>query len=428
MTIKKIFRPGNKRFLKDERGAVAIIMSLSAVSAILAGGVAIDYLKVSSDRTRGLQALDSALLAATVSYQKYNNVSKARQTAVSYLEANWKQRGEYTLSMNFDPKEISGTLSSSTNLSFMTLVGKRVSSWEAESSVSYTLQPKIEYSLVVDISSSMQSGGHMGTLRQALLDFSKLVYGGRKKDDVVVSLVPFANAVRFPSSMSTWASKKKKANPFNGCFFDEDISRQASLSTSGVGQYLPTPDFTLISNQGKTQIYCPKSNTQVRFFMTDGNTLDAATQQLQVYQGTNTASGLSWGWRILDPGWRNTIGQSVAFPRSYSSKHRKTLVLFTDGLPYERPWEDRKVPPAEKSIIKQRERSDFSRVCTAIKDSRNSVKVIVVAYGDAMTSSEKRILRDCASGLENYYEADKANLSDVFREIGGEAVKIAITR
>lgn len=409
-------------FAGNKSGSVLVVFAVIIPVLLLAAGVAIDHGQAVREKTIGQGMLDAALLAAAVAYQNKDDEGGARKQALASLNAENKKLDSFVAKFDFGDDEVSGTLESKTKTSIMSMFGYVDLEWNVSGAARYLRPPKVDYSLVIDISQSMDNGGHMGALRSGLLEFSRSAFTGVQAGDVSVTLVPYANAVSFAPEFSKWLSKIN-FRAFNGCFNEEREATMASLSKSGLRTYFATPDMQMSNGRR----FCPEAGTQVSFYARDQSELDSRVNTLQSYQGTATPSGLSWGWRTLDPDWRSNFGQSTEFPRSYDNAHKKVLVLFTDGLPYVRPWVDEKVSNEDKESSRQEQLVKFKAVCSAIQaDGR--IDLYSIGYGDKMDDSEKQALHECTAGSGKYFDADKTTLSNVFKAIVKDGSAIALTR
>lgn len=411
-----------REFLGCERGAVAVLFGLFVLLLIVFSGVAIDYSRAVHDKANAQRVVDAAVLAAAISYQQNGDKGAAIKRAHQVLKAQGVKNNTYTAKFDFKDSEVVGVVNAETKTSLLHIFNFDELKWSIASAANYSSTPIVDYALAIDISSSMRNGGHMPSLRAGLQDFSEAVFSNTRTGDISVSLVPFANGVAFPASFSKWLSPLS-TEPFMGCFFQQSRAKMASLSKDGIATSIATPDIRMKSGLP----YCPRSSTQISFYVDEQDKLDRCIDQLKSYQGTATASGLSWAWRLLDPSWSSEFGQSSEYPKDYAKEHEKILVVFTDGRPFVRPWVDRKVSIAEKDVARAEALEDFKAVCEAIKDD-GRVHLFAIGYGKSLTTEAREALQNCVAGEGKYLPADQNNISDVFRSIVLAGRKIALTR
>lgn len=416
----------HSKFRSDESGSIAILTALMIAVLLMAVGFAIDYTRIVSDRQHAQQALDASLLAGAVSYQGGSTKEEAKRAAENYLNANGNASLKYDVAYNFGDASITGKLKSATPTPIMSFFGYRDMKWNVAGEVGYSKPPAIDYSLALDISSSMEAGGHMEALRSALKDFSSSVFNGSKTGDVSVSLVPFANGVSFPPKYASWVNPAKGFiyGSFVGCFFPEARIPKASLTSTWPGNYRVAPDLV---QAAQNNIFCPRPGTQISFYAESASQLDARTSTLESFQGTATADGLSWAWRTLEPNWKPVFGESMRFPRDHSKEYRKVIILFTDGLPYYKPWNKPKQTAQDKQNLRKAALDDFKAVCDAIKaDGR--FDLYTIGYGDSMSAEEQAALQGCVAGKGEFLRADRTNVSEVFKSIASTTAQIALRR
>ncbi|MCC0009928.1 MAG: VWA domain-containing protein [Hyphomicrobiaceae bacterium] len=417
-TLKKI---------SDKSGSIPMLLGLLLPILVMFVGLAIDYTRVIRDREHAQKVLDASLLAGAVAYQGGATFIKAENTAEDYLNANKASSRPYKASFKFDKDRLSGNLKSSTATPVMSVAGFREIEWDVTGEVGYSLPPAIDYALALDISSSMEARGHMPALRSALQEFSQAAFEGVKTDDVSATLVPFANGVSFPERYSRWVNPAKGfiyTRDFVGCFFPEAIGVKATLKSNLPGSYRAAPDLVQVA---QNNIFCPRPGTQISFYADNASDLDARIKSLESFQGTATADGLSWAWRTLEPSWSSKFQESSQCPRPHAKENKKVIVLLTDGLPYYRPWNEKKLTDARKDALRRDALREFEAVCEAIAaDGR--FDLYMIGYGDAMTPEETTALQGCTAGDGSFVRADKANLAQVFKGIARKTVAIALRR
>jgi len=414
------------KHLSDESGSIAMLTGLMMAILLMAVGLAIDYTRIIRDRQHGQQALDASLLAAAVAYQGGSTKDEAKKAAENYLNANSDPTLPFSVTYEFGGSSVKGQLRSQTSTPIMSIAGYRQVKWNVAGEVGYSAPPAIDYALALDISSSMEAGGHMEALRSALEEFSSTVFKTSKAGDVSVSLVPFANGVSFPPKFASWVSPAKGFvyGPFVGCFFPEARIPKASLTTTWPGSYRAAPDLV---QAAQNNIFCPRPGTQISFYAQNALELDGRIRTLESFQGTATADGLSWAWRTLEPNWKSLFGESSKFPRAHSKEYRKVIILFTDGLPYYKPWNQPKQSKDDKQNLKRIALDDFKAVCAAIQaDGR--FDLFMIGYGDRMAPDELASLEGCTAGKGSFLRADKANISEVFKSIAATTAQIALRR
>lgn len=189
---------GTGGFVRDRRGAVALLFGIILVPMILGIGLALDY----SRGIRARQHLNRALDAAALAVGSWANLSESEITekAQNYFDANFSANGAGTpgpLSVNISDGKISISATSTIPTIFMHLGG--VSEMTVGAFTEVTLnEKKIELVMVLDNTGSMGWSGKLDALKNAgnsLLEVLIPADGPAESEDVKIGLVPFAAAV-----------------------------------------------------------------------------------------------------------------------------------------------------------------------------------------------------------------------------------------
>ncbi|MFV0294623.1 MAG: pilus assembly protein TadG-related protein [Hyphomicrobiaceae bacterium] len=409
-------------FRNDAKGSVAIITAITFFLLLGAVGGAIDFGKTFFDRNRAQNVLDAGILAAASDYQVKGDREHAELTGKNVIRSHDDGSSIYNPAFTFSDKHVTGTIASGTRTYFLNVLGFSRMLWSVSSTARYLEPPAMDYALAIDISSSMRNGGHMGVLRQALEDFASEAFKNVRHGNVSVSLVPFANSVAFPTKFVTWLAGPPKGR-FNGCFYQEPRESLASLGTAHVGGYTATPD--IVASNGYR--LCPEAGTRISFYSDTEGRLKQEIRSLDSYQGTATATGLSWAWRTLDPSWQKEFKESGKYPRAYGARNKKVVILFTDGNPYLKLWTNKKQSNEDKDAQRAVALEDFQAVCKAIQaDGR--IDLFVIGYGSSLDNSEKVVLRNCIAARGKYLDADSGNLGVVLQTIARLTSEIALTQ
>jgi Flp pilus assembly protein TadG len=178
-------------FLKDSSGNFALTFSILAVPVMIAGGLAVDYVGLSVEKSQLQNAADSAALAVA----REGNITdkQAYEIASNIISANYGLHAAQ-ISVNMESGTATVNASMDQPLIFGGFMGKKSANVavKAEATYAYT---KYEIALVLDTTGSMQ-GGKLISLQNAVIG---LVDGmealGLAKDQIKFSLVPYAGFV-----------------------------------------------------------------------------------------------------------------------------------------------------------------------------------------------------------------------------------------
>ncbi|WP_422371111.1 pilus assembly protein TadG-related protein [Hoeflea sp.] len=180
-----------KTLINDTSGNFALTFGVLAVPVMIAGGLAVDYVGLSLEKSKLQNAVDSAALMVA----REGNISqeKALEIAKHTISANYGlTAAQVSVSLTSDSATISATTPQP--LVFGGFMGKKSSDVGAEAKASYAYT-KYEIALVLDTTGSM-AGGKLVSMQDAVVG---LVDGmaslGLAKDQLKFSLIPYAGFV-----------------------------------------------------------------------------------------------------------------------------------------------------------------------------------------------------------------------------------------
>ena len=191
-----------KNLAHDERGNVALMVSLALPALILIVGGGVDYANLLQRKTQLQNAVDSALLATHLHYQQDQSRSDAELKAYfdKHLKASLPSKLRAALSITNEQIQVdrkNGIMrawvnaESRTNFMRLAAINKvKLSTFaEVQASPSYT-----EVALVLDTTGSMR-GSKIAELKSAAKTFLNTIYTklkGSKAENFKVAVVPFS--------------------------------------------------------------------------------------------------------------------------------------------------------------------------------------------------------------------------------------------
>jgi Flp pilus assembly protein TadG len=185
------------RFFRNDSGNMAVVVALSALPLMMAGGAAVDYGNWVSVQARLQAATDAAALAAG----REANLDEAelRRVATDYFMSNFgtpRNAGTPNMTMTVDA---SGKLRIDANVTvdnyLLKTVGRDSQYISASAEVSKEATG-LEVALVFDNTGSMASQSRLSTLKVAANDFVEILFGPRDEADTLkVAVVPFSQFV-----------------------------------------------------------------------------------------------------------------------------------------------------------------------------------------------------------------------------------------
>ncbi|WP_422373440.1 pilus assembly protein TadG-related protein [Hoeflea sp.] len=180
-----------KKIFRDTSGNFALTFGVLAVPVMIAGGLAVDYVGMSVEKSKLQNAVDSAALM--VAREGKLTEEQALKIAQHTVSANYGiDTAQISVALGTDKATVRATMGQP--LVFGGFMGKETSDVTAEATASYAYT-KYEIALVLDTTGSM-AGGKLVSLQNAVIG---LVEGmaalGLDKDQIKFSLVPYAGFV-----------------------------------------------------------------------------------------------------------------------------------------------------------------------------------------------------------------------------------------
>src|SRR6056297_1389507 len=188
------------RFLSDERGSVTAFAFFVFMIMLLVGGLALDTMRHETVRARMQATLDRAVLAGA----KSPDADTARATIEDYFDKSdlaqyLEAEREDDIQIYLNSARVSARASATMDTYLMHLAG--VGSLSAGgASTAEVRVPKLEVSLVLDVSGSM-GGSKISSLRGAAKEFVTTILETSKVGNAVISVIPFSWSVTPPQTV-----------------------------------------------------------------------------------------------------------------------------------------------------------------------------------------------------------------------------------
>ncbi|MCE8420513.1 pilus assembly protein TadG-related protein [Rhodovulum sulfidophilum] len=177
-----------RSFGGDERGALVVFFLFAFVGMLIAGGMAVDFLRADEERTRLQATLDRAVLAAAS--------LDSRQDPEGLVHDYFRREGledrisNVVVQSDLDGRVVGATARFDIDTIFLQFTGIE-SLTSGASGVAREYAPDSEISLVLDISGSMGRDQRMAMMRPAARGFIRSVLGN-DPTRVSINLVPYA--------------------------------------------------------------------------------------------------------------------------------------------------------------------------------------------------------------------------------------------
>lgn len=390
-TLVSRFRRLRRRFLKDERGAVAIFLAASMIALVGVVGLGVDTIRSYMVQSRLSTALDAAGLAgARVMY------SPTRDADIQmFFNANFPPGfmgatvSPLTITTNADNSELTLSASANVDTSFMRVLGIDNVAVASTSQITRAVS-MLEVVMAIDVSGSMGwsvSGGgtRIAAARTAALSLTSILFQAQQgATNLQIALVPWNgkvnvgfNGVAFdagstppPVPVTSFTNPLTSATQndvylannspvplltppptdWRGCVFqrftddgnnDNDADRLIGATSIG-GADWPAWEAVITYNPGAGEPIssgtctlsvdgneCTPCPSQGITDLTGTQTIiDDAINELSEGGYTNAVQGMVWAWQVLMP----TPPFTSAFaPPGPEVQRKRAIILLTDG-------------------------------------------------------------------------------------------------
>lgn len=392
-----------RRFRRDDRGAVAMMMGLGMIPLVIMAGAALDYSRASKERTVLAAALDAAGLAMAPQVRTLTPAQLQIKTQ-AYFDAVFRAQGGLgspTVVIKTDVQRLTVSAESAVPATLMQIAGVHTIPVSSAAVVAYGVQ-KIEVALVLDNTGSMADANKMEELHKAASKFvDDLAAKARVPGEIKVSIVPFATQVRVDPSRAgeSWLS----AAPWgwNGCVADRDQPWDVNAASGAQHPAVNCAATTLQPIVGLSDVTRPGATT----------TLKSAIAAMYPGGATNFTIGLMWGMQTLTPG--------SPFPGAdaIGSDTKKFIVALTDGTNTQNRWNGNGYQ--ESPQVNDRTRA----ACANLKAA-----AAVTVYTIRVIDGNAELLRSCATTTSNYFEAaDASQIQPAFKSILDAILRVRVT-
>lgn len=427
-----------KRFHTCERGAVAMIVALSVVPLMVAGGLAVDLSRAYLTKARLSHALDAAGLAVGSMRTPSTSASYLESQFNAFFTANYPSTEAGTthdLTFVDNGGIITVTGKATLNTVLMRIVG--VDTITVASSAQIEVETNgLELVMVLDNTGSMSTDGRMTAMKSAAHDLIDIVFGDETSPTLLkVGLVPFTHTVNIGTGNTAFVSDPTVyswggGSSWGGCVMARDYPADV-LDTDTATDGLWTPYFFEASyyTESNHNRYCPPAITPMT---NNRNTLDTAIDAMVPDGGTHVNLGAIWGWRTVSSSAPFSQGTTYGDP-----DWTKAVILLTDGENYAPNTfiktgygyisEGKLGTTSSASAAISELNNRVLEVCTGMKN--NGIVVYTIAFGSSIPASTANMMSSCATDTDKYFASpDSATLTTAFRAIGAELKNLHLSQ
>ncbi|SLN36439.1 TadE/TadG family type IV pilus assembly protein [Oceanibacterium hippocampi] len=190
-----------------------------------------------------------------------------------------------------------------------------------------------------------------------------------------------------------------------------------------------------VNNGDSPNKYCPKQ--QITPLTQSRSTIEAAIDDLVAEGGTNIATGMAWGFRVVSPRWSGLWGTADS-PLPYDEPLMdKAVILLTDGkndissssLNAYGFLSDRHLGTSNEYTAEGELDDRTEEICDNMKaaDPDNPIIIYTIAFGSSVPANAEDLMRYCASSSSHYFDANSGlELSTAFKTIANELANLRI--
>ncbi|RXV66452.1 hypothetical protein C6W92_04655 [Roseovarius sp. A46] len=338
------------RFLRDEGGSVTAFAFFVFLMMLLVGGLALDTMRHEMVRARMQVTLDRAVLAGA----KSSDAAQARATVEDYfdkaeLAQYLEAERDADIQIYLNSARVAARASGTLDTYLMKLAGVETLDVGGVSAAEVRV-PKLEISLVLDVSGSM-GGTKISRLRDAAKQFVSTILEKSTPGNAVISVVPFSWSVTPPKTIFDTLAVDVTHN-YSTCLRFREADYGHATLTSGksalsngvpVDQMIYTSLYGGFDNLNDSWRSCfTDEYMQFLPYSMNETALHAKIDSLQADGNTSGHDGMNWGAALLDPSFRQVSAELINtgevdaslshVPSDYNEPETlKVVVMMGDG-------------------------------------------------------------------------------------------------
>ncbi len=470
------------RFTDDQRGSVAMMFGLLIMPVMFLTGMAVDYSRMITVKTRMQTAIDAAALAGVRAQQSPTATATTMSTAANNYYNTISKSLPYVVQTTLSAPTASATVNQYTwtattwvatpFLSIAQMLDKSGSAagapaacagskWKCQAMTTKSsvlastggnnFGYSIETSFMLDITGSMngQPLTDLKSAANAAIDI--LVWADQSVQTSRVAITPFAQDVRLPDSTSfqaaTGATNSTASKSIYGYTFGTGSGQFCVGERQGADRYTDKASTSgnapvvewMYSGWG---IQCDVPTSAAAQPLTaDTTKLHNLVNGLQTAGSTAGHIGMQWAWYMLSPNFKSlwpVTNQPAAYDTTYNPntkvgdaskvKLKKIAVLMTDG-DFNTEYTSQGIltgyfgdAPANDTSAKQ-----ATQICTNMKSAGIEVYTVAFSHDGGLSSAALTLLSNCATDTSHFYNAGTGDaLANAFKDIALKISKIRI--
>lgn len=343
---------GLGRFCKNEEGSVVVMTLFIFLFMMVMAGLGIDTMRHEMNRAKLQATLDAAVLAGAGAPDGQDPKAIvedyfAKANMADYLH----EMGDDDVVTTLGTSTVTASASMDMDTYLMKLSGIKTLTTAAAASASERI-PKLEISLVLDVSGSMDDNNKIENLRLAAKDFVTTVLNASDPGDSVISIVPFSTSVTPPAGVYETLAIDEK-HEYSRCLSLEDNDYNHTTLTTGksalssgksVNQQIYTSLYGGFENLNQDWRSCyTDTYFEIMPYSISEADLHNKIDTLLAAGNTTGSEGVKWGATMLDPIFRDVTEGLIAngvmdaslshVPVDYNDPDTlKIIVMMGDGM------------------------------------------------------------------------------------------------
>jgi Flp pilus assembly protein TadG len=452
-SLRNQIRGAAKRFIKADRGNIAVTFAYALVPLLGFVGAAIDYTRANSARSSMQAALDStSLMLSKDLSQGTITASQIATKAQAYFAALYTNADAKSVSIGATytansslGSTIQVTGSAAVTTDFLKMVSVPSINFNLSSTAAWG-NVRMRVAMALDNTGSMADDGKMPAMQKAakaLVD--QLSALEKNKGDIYISIIPFAKDVNVDASnynqnwidWTDWEAANGTCNSTNwwggctswtpanhnkwtGCVTDrdQDYDTNNTAPTNSATRF-PAEEYVVGSDK-----FCKSGNDPylqpIMPLSYDWSALKKRIGDMEPTGNTNQAIGLAWAWMSLtqsDPLNAPTKDPNYAY--------KDAIILLSDGLNTQDRWYSNQgqIDARQKTLCENLNKKDPKTGAPLY--TVYTIQVNTSKPADAVST----VLKNCASDETKFYTVTSVDqTAAVFDSIGTSLSKLRVAK
>lgn len=407
------------RMSKDIAGHVSVIFALTIIPIAVVAGFAIDFQSVTTKKVKAQSSLDAAVIAGSRLMQTNVGENEVRKKVRQYFQAMIETNEGLIIceapEVSIEDQNLNATTICSQQTTLSAIAGVNEVKFDINSASTFGIG-KIDVAFVLDVSGSMigprtdalkvaatdainellpEEGG-VSDLRVAMVSYNHSVNAGMFFEDATGE-----DEVRIHNYKHRGKNYELRYN--TNCVFERKGNTKYTDDAPRYGSYMEAADYW-----GRYEC----RSTEPVPLTTDREVLLDYIESLDPSGGTDSHIGLTWGWYMISPKWKDILPTP---PREYDEADSfKAVILMSDS----------DISNKSKNDENQGSSWGLRQVCKNMKEV--GIKVYTVSFETPREG--ENVMEYCASGPSYYYDAKNGEqLKLAFKAISSEIAELRIT-